>query len=350
MARTKVVEQKKNKAQDQRSPGAGKAAKTLMMKKNLEAKSKDVVKKAPRHRHGVARAKSANRLNKNHTRVFQRAPVVALVRQIASEIRPETRLSRDFVTLILDIVENEGLEVAGVARILSAKDKRATTRASDLLAALMVARSGMFDSPSEIRALMIRALCNESVHYCFDPETGATLIQPWKVQSFTNQERDPLNVLRSVEWRVTWPQGLTLELLVFSVKLSMSSSYLYSPERQRRIVQRFMASIDQLREPLIQVKQRLLMTTIAKTANDPEATLPKGYLARLLAMTEEEVEREIKGADGDDDEGDGEKAKQPKKKASVVAAANPPPPLSAEPAESSSQEQAAGPEDEEEDF
>lgn len=349
MARTKVVEQKKNKAQDQRSSGAGKAAKTLMMKKNLEAKSKDVVKKAPRHRHGVARAKSANRLNKNHTRVFQRAPVVALVRQIASEIRPETRLSRAFVTLILDIVENEGLEVAGVARILSAKDKRATTRASDLLAALMVARSGMFDSPSEIRALMIRALCNESVHYCFDPETGATLIQPWKVQSFTNQERDPLNVLRSVEWRVTWPQGLTLELLVFSVKLSMSSSYLYSPERQRRIVQRFMASIDQSREPLTRSKQRLLMTTIAKSANDPEATLPKGYLTRLLAMTEEEVERELKGADDDDD--DGEKAKQPKKKASVVAAAaNPPPPLSAEPAESSSQDQAAEPEDEEEDF
>ena len=348
MARTKVVEQKKNKT-DQRSPGAGKAAKTLMMKKNLEAKSKDVVKKAPRHRHGVARAKSANRLNKNHTRVFQRAPVVALVRQIASEIRPETRLSRAFVTLILDIVENEGLEVAGVARILSAKDKRATTRASDLLAALMVARSGMFDSPSEIRALMIRALCNESVHYCFDPETGATLIQPWKVQSFTNQERDPLNVLRSVEWRVTWPQGLTLELLVFSVKLSMSSSYLYSPERQRRIVQRFMASIDQSREPLTRSKQRLLMTTIAKTANDPEATLPKGYLARLLAMTEEEVERELKGADDDDDD----KAKQPKKKAPVVtASANPPPPplSAAEPAESSSQEQAAGPEDEEEDF
>ena len=64
----------------------------------------------------------------------------------------------------------------------------------------------------------------------------------------------------------------------------------------------FMASIDQSREPLTRSKQRLLMTTIAKTANDPEATLPKGYLARLLAMTEEEVERELKGADDDDDD------------------------------------------------
>ena len=51
MARTKVVEQKQHKPK-----GAGKAAKTLAMKKNLEAKAKDVVKKAPRHRHGVARA------------------------------------------------------------------------------------------------------------------------------------------------------------------------------------------------------------------------------------------------------------------------------------------------------
>ena len=85
--------------------------------------------------------------------------------------------------------------MAGSARILAAKDKRATTRASDLLSALLISRSAMFDSPSEIRALVIRALCEESVHYCFDPQTGATLIQPWKVQSFTNQERDPMNVL-----------------------------------------------------------------------------------------------------------------------------------------------------------
>jgi hypothetical protein len=190
--------------------------------------------------------------------------------------------------------------MAGSARILAAKDKRATTRASDLLSALLISRSAMFDSPSEIRALMIRALCEESVHYCFDPQTGATLIQPWKVQSFTNQERDPLNVLRSVEWRVTWPQGLTMELLVFSIKLSMSSSFLYSPEKQRLVVQGFMEAIEQVPkrdERFTPKKQRKLMKQIAQ---DPTAALPKNYLAELLASSdveenegEETVERKV---------------------------------------------------------
>lgn len=112
MARTKVVEQKQHKPK-----GAGKAAKTLALKKNLEAKAKDVVKKAPRHRHGVARAILANQLNKNGRRVFQRRPVVALIRQLAQEIRPETRLSKDFVDRILLVVENEGLEVCSVFRL-----------------------------------------------------------------------------------------------------------------------------------------------------------------------------------------------------------------------------------------
>lgn len=75
------------------------------------------------------------------------------------------------------VLENEGLEVTGSARILAAKDRRATARASDLLAALLVSRSGMFESSSEVRAHMVRALCDEAVHYCFDPQTGATLIQ-----------------------------------------------------------------------------------------------------------------------------------------------------------------------------
>lgn len=96
---------------------------------------------------------------------------------MAQEIRPETRLSKDFVNKLLAVVENEGLEMAGSARILAAKDRRSTARASDLLAALLVSRSGMFGSSSEIRAQMIRALCDEAVHYCFDPESGATLIQ-----------------------------------------------------------------------------------------------------------------------------------------------------------------------------
>lgn len=97
--------------------------------------------------------------------------------QIAGEIRPETRLSRDFVSQLLVVLENEGLEVTGSARILAAKDRRATARASDLLAALLVSRSGMFESASEVRAHMVRALCDEAVHYCFDPQTGETLIQ-----------------------------------------------------------------------------------------------------------------------------------------------------------------------------
>lgn len=91
--------------------------------------------------------------------------------------------------------------------------------------------------------------------------------QPWKIKSFTNQERDPLNVLRSVEWRVTWPQGLPLNLLIFSVKLSMSSSFLYSPERQRRIVQLFMATVEQVpkdKGPLTPLKQRILLRKIAE--------------------------------------------------------------------------------------
>lgn len=117
MARQKVIEEKKKTKADQRPPGAGKAAKTLMMKKNLEAKPKDTVKKAPRHRHGVARAILANQLNKSGKRVFQRRPVVALIRQLAQEIRPETRLSKDFVDRILAVVENEGLEVGSVFRL-----------------------------------------------------------------------------------------------------------------------------------------------------------------------------------------------------------------------------------------
>jgi hypothetical protein len=180
--------------------------------------------------------------------------------------------------------------MAGSARILAAKDKRATTRASDLLSALLISRSAMFDSPSEIRALMIRALCEESVHYCFDPQTGATLIQPWKVQSFTNQERDPLNVLRSVEWRVTWPQGLTMELLVYSIKLSMSSSFLYSPEKQRQTVQFFMTVVEQVPkrdERFTQKKQRKLMKQIAQ---DPASPLPKNYLTELLASSDDDEE------------------------------------------------------------
>lgn len=179
MARTKVVEEekKKNKKQQDRPPGAGKAAKTLMMKKNLENKAEPVKRKAARHRHGVARAMEAARLNKAGGRIFQRAPLVRLVRQIAGEIRPETRLSRDFVSQLLVVLENEGLEVTGSARILAAKDRRATARASDLLAALLVSRSGMFESASEVRAHMVRALCDEAVHYCFDPQTGATLVQ-----------------------------------------------------------------------------------------------------------------------------------------------------------------------------
>lgn len=179
MARTKVVEEekKKNKKQQDRPPGAGKAAKTLMMKKNLENKAEPVKRKAARHRHGVARAMEAARLNKAGNRIFQRAPLVRLVRQIAGEIRPETRLSRDFVSQLLVVLENEGLEVTGSARILAAKDRRATARASDLLAALLVSRSGMFESASEVRAHMVRALCDEAVHYCFDPQTGETLIQ-----------------------------------------------------------------------------------------------------------------------------------------------------------------------------
>lgn len=288
MARQKVIEQQKKQ---ERPQGAGKAAKTLAMKKNLE--NKEVKRKPARHRHGVARAMEASRLNKSGKRVFQRAPLVALVRQVAQEIRPETRLSKDFVNKLLAVVENEGLEMAGSARILAAKDRRSTARASDLLAALLVSRSGMFGSSSEIRAQMIRALCDEAVHYCFDPESGATLIQPWKVQSFTNQERDPMNILRSVEWRVTWPQGLPMQLLVASVKLAMSSSFLYSPERQRRIVRLFMASLDQVpkdKGPLSPVKQRVLIRKIAEVAQDPEGTLPKGYLASLLAAREEEEE------------------------------------------------------------
>lgn len=71
-----------------------------------------------------------------------------------------------------------------------------------------------------------------------------------------------MNILRSVEWRVTWPQGLPLNLLIFSVKLSMSSSFLYSPERQRRIVQLFMATVEQ--GPLTPVKQRILLRKIAE--------------------------------------------------------------------------------------
>ena len=179
MARTKVVEEekKKNKKQQDRPLGAGKAAKTLMMKKNLENKAEPVKRKAARHRHGVARAMEAARLNKAGSRIFQRAPLVRLVRQIAGEIRPETRLSRDFVSQLLVVLENEGLEVAGAARILAAKDRRAIARASDLLAALLVSRSGMFESASEVRAHMVRALCDEAVHYCFDPQTGATLVQ-----------------------------------------------------------------------------------------------------------------------------------------------------------------------------
>lgn len=178
----------------------------------------------------------------------------------------------------------------------------------------------MFDSPSEIRALVIRALCEESVHYCFDPQTGATLIQPWKVQSFTNQERDPMNVLRSVEWRVTWPQGLTMELLVLSIKLSMSSSFLYSPEKQRNIVQAFMGTIEKMPSRdarFTPKKQRTLMKQIAQ---DPAAALPKNYLAELLASSD----------DQDEDE-----AAEEKRPAAVVAAAAAPvvssqPPLSQE--------------------
>lgn len=299
MARQKVIEEKKKTKADQRPPGAGKAAKTLMMKKNLENKPKDTVKKAPRHRHGVARAILANQLNKSGKRVFQRRPVVALIRQLAQELRPETRLSKDFVDRILAVVENEGLELAGSARILAAKDKRSTTRVSDLLSALLISRSAMFDSPGEIRALMIRALCEESVHYCFDPQSGATLIQPWKVQSFTNQERDPLNILRSVEWRVTWPQGLTMELLILSVKLSMSSSFLYSPEKQQRIVQLFMTMLGQVPKnqgPLTRVKQRVLMRKVAEVAQTPEGTMPKNFLTELLAFDENGA------AEGDEEE------------------------------------------------
>lgn len=117
--------------------------------------------------------------------------------------------------------------------------------------------------------------------------------QPWKIKSFTNQERDPLNILRSVEWRVTWPQGLPLNLLIFSVKLSMSSSFLYSPERQRRIVQLFMATVEQ--GPLTPVKQRILLRKIAEVTQDPDGTLPKGYVASLLAFNEDEEEEEGEG-------------------------------------------------------
>lgn len=42
----------------------------------------------------------------------------------------------------------------------------------------------------------------------------------------------------------------------------MSSSFIYSPERQRRIVQLFMTTVDQ--GPLTPVKQRLLMRKIAE--------------------------------------------------------------------------------------
>lgn len=88
MARQKVIGQPKK--QD-RPPGAGKAAKTLMMKKNLE--NKEVKRKAPRHRHGVARAMEAARLNKAGGRIFQRAPLVRLVRQVSLVVQQSRCLS-----------------------------------------------------------------------------------------------------------------------------------------------------------------------------------------------------------------------------------------------------------------
>ena len=166
----------------------------------------------------------------------------------------------------------------------------------------MISRSAMFDSPGEIRAMMIRALCEESVHYCFDPQSGATLIQPWKVRSFTNQERDPMNVLRSVEWRVTWPQGMPMWLLVLSIKHSVSSSFLYSPEKQRRIVQLFMTTLDQVPKtegPLTHDKQILLMRQVDAVVSDPEGTMPKGFLAELLAMSDKEARLRVQNKDVD---------------------------------------------------
>lgn len=86
-----------------------------------------------------------------------------------------------------------------------------------------------------------------------------------------------MNILRSVEWRVTWPQGLPMQLLVASVKLAMSSSFLYSPERQRRIVRLFMASLDQVpkdKGPLSPVKQRVLIRKIAEVAQVNLVVIP----------------------------------------------------------------------------
>lgn len=91
MARTKVVDEKKKAKNQERPPGAGKAAKTLMMKKNLE--NKEVKRKAARHRHGVARAMEAARLNKAGGRIFQRAPIVKLVRQVNLVVPQRQRLS-----------------------------------------------------------------------------------------------------------------------------------------------------------------------------------------------------------------------------------------------------------------
>lgn len=88
MARQKVIGQAKKQ---ERPPGAGKAAKTLMMKKNLE--NKEVKRKAARHRHGVARAMEAARLNKAGGRIFQRAPLVRLVRQVDLVVPQRQRLS-----------------------------------------------------------------------------------------------------------------------------------------------------------------------------------------------------------------------------------------------------------------